>query len=59
MNKKAPAPHIPSSEITSESAYMNRRDVMKAGVVALSLLAGVSAAALCRGLVHGYPLALS
>ncbi len=44
MAKKILGPHIPSSEITSESAYIDRRDLMKAGVAALPLLAGMSAA---------------
>lgn len=45
MVGKILVPHIPSSEITSESAYINRRNLMKAGIAALPLLAaGMSAA---------------
>ena len=42
MSKKYFVPSIPSSEITSESAYLNRRQLMKAGVASLPLLAGAS-----------------
>ena len=43
MSEKIVVPHIPSSEITTESAYFNRRNLMRAGVAALPLLAGLSA----------------
>ena len=42
MPKKFVVPHISSSEITAESAYLNRRQLMKAGVASLPLLAGAS-----------------
>lgn len=40
MAKRYRVPHIPSSEITSETAYLNRRQLMKAGLAALPALTG-------------------
>jgi sulfoxide reductase catalytic subunit YedY len=42
MSDKLVIPQIPSSEITSESAYINRRQLMKASAAALPLLAAAS-----------------
>ena len=42
MSDKLVIPQIPSSEITSESAYINRRQLMKASAAALPLLATAS-----------------
>ena len=50
MKKRFSVPPIPSSEITSESAWLRRRDLMKSGATiaagtALSTLSGVAGAA--------------
>ncbi|MEH6582032.1 MAG: protein-methionine-sulfoxide reductase catalytic subunit MsrP [Halioglobus sp.] len=44
MAKTSVVPQIPSSEITSETAYLNRRQLMKAGVAALPLFAAAPGA---------------
>jgi methionine sulfoxide reductase catalytic subunit len=41
MRNKIDFPTIPSSEITSETAYLNRRSLLKAGVAALPVLGAV------------------
>ena len=49
-------PDIPSSEITSETTYLNRRQLMKAGVAALPLLGGVPLSLRAEQSTGGAPL---
>lgn len=59
MPAKSIVPHTPSSEITSESAYLNRRELMKASMATLPLLAGGAAVSPALGASAVSPLQYS
>lgn len=60
MAKRFSVPHIASSEITSESAYLNRRNFMRAaGLAAIPAAAGVGLAAQAAPVTGGKPLTFS